>query len=191
MATVPNPKTWAPGTVPTASEFNTDIRDVINFLKAPQRVLVSNNADVDLTTQTWHLLTWNSEVTDTEGIHSTASNTSRLTAVTPGWYSAWCAVRWEVNSSNGSRQIQIREGSAGSESGGTMVALDIRHTQDNVLVNGSTQHCMGMVQLGVGDYVEAFVWHDYDGSLSDNVEIDHISGGGATTVRFGMTWIAK
>ena len=85
MATVPNPITWAPGNIPTASQFNTDVRDAITFFVSPPRVMVKNSAtSASITPLTWTRLDWNQEDSDPDGIHG--ATTQRLIAVTAGRY---------------------------------------------------------------------------------------------------------
>ena len=47
---------------------------------------VHNSANISVSDSTWTSMTFDSERYDTDSIHSTASNTSRLTCVTAGKY---------------------------------------------------------------------------------------------------------
>lgn len=187
MATVPNNKTWSPGNIPTAAEFNTNIRDAINFYKAPPRVLVKNSVVQDLVNATWTALTWNQEDADTDGIHSTSSNTSRLTAVTAGRYFVTISIRWEdhILGYSGVRGVQVRKNSAGAVGSGSCVCIDMRHHQDNLTgsIGAANQSTCGYVYLGVGDYVEAFGYQTDGG----NSEVSHTTTSGN---RFGAIWVS-
>lgn len=192
MATVPNPKTWSPGNIPTATEMNTDLRDAINFFKAPPRVLVKNNAQVDIPPQAWTLLTWNTEDADTDAMHSTSSNTSRLVAATAGRYEVKLQIRWEDHlDPEGVRACQIRKNSAGAVGSGNLVTADIRHHQDYLTGDhgASIQHCTGYIYLAASDYVEAFVWHNQNTPIVgyDNSLVEHDMG---DNIRFGALWVS-
>ena len=54
---------------------------------------VYNSADQSLTGDTDNKISYNSEIFDTDNIHSISTNTDRLTATTPGYYSIHCAFR--------------------------------------------------------------------------------------------------
>lgn len=198
MATVPSQKDWSANTVPTAGEFNNEIRDTINFCTGPERVLVRHEGgNPDLTTNTWTLLSWDTEDADTEAIHSTVTNTSRLTAVTAGRYQVYLTCRWEphvAHAITGGRAIMVRKNSAGSVGTGTEVCGDRRLASEYVgtTLGVAMASCTGFVQLAVGEYVEAFAWHSEENTLgSDNSSVYHqISGHNAETVRFGMVWIS-
>jgi hypothetical protein len=61
---------------------------------------VYNNADIALVADTPKILTFNTERYDTEGIHSTTSNTSRLTCITPGVYDIKGNAQFQMVNSN-------------------------------------------------------------------------------------------
>jgi hypothetical protein len=86
MTAVPTTRTWVAGEVVTAAFMNNTIRDVDNFLLARPQCLVNMASAQSLTTGTWIALNFDTETVDTTGMHSTSSNTDRLTAVYPGWY---------------------------------------------------------------------------------------------------------
>jgi len=86
MATVPITRTAVAGEVTLAAHFNANIRDVLNFLLAPPIFELRQTAAQTLTTGVWTALTFDVEDLDSAGGHSTVTNTSRYTAVYPGWY---------------------------------------------------------------------------------------------------------
>jgi hypothetical protein len=197
VATVPSQKDWSANTVPTAAEFNDEIRDTVNFCTGPERVLVRHEGgNPDLTTNTWTLLSWDTEDADTEAIHSTSSNNSRLVAVTAGKYQVYLTCRWEphvAHAITGGRAISVEKNGAGTAGAGVAVCSDRRLASEYVgtTLGVAMASCTGFVQLDVGDYVEAFAWHAEDGIFDDNSAVYHqISGHDAETVRFGMVWIA-
>lgn len=75
--------------------------------------LVFNNAQQTIPNNTDTYLTYNSETYDTDGYHSTSSNTGRLTIPTgkDGYYYVSSIVRWN-NNTTGLRTMQITQGAA-------------------------------------------------------------------------------
>lgn len=146
MAAVPATRTWVAGEVVTASLLNTYLRDVLNWLLAPAILRVRQTVSQNLTSGTAAVVTFDTEDVDSTGMHSTVSQTSRATAVYPGWMRTGggiCvaanatnarAALWSVNGTNlngGDAQIQA------SSSG--ITAVPARSI---------------LVYLNVGDYLE-------------------------------------
>ena len=88
MATVPVSRTWVAGEIVTAAHFNTNIRDVLNWLLAPAICQASMASAQSIANITWVPLNFDTEAIDSTGMHSIVSNTDRFTAVYPGWYQA-------------------------------------------------------------------------------------------------------
>lgn len=97
MTAVPATRTWVTGEIVTASYMNTTIRDVDNWLLASAICQARQTVAQTLTTATPTALTCDAEDVDSTGMHSTSSNTSRLTAVYPGWYQVCCAPAYAAN----------------------------------------------------------------------------------------------
>lgn len=86
MATVPVTRTWVAGEVVTAAHFNTNIRDVFNFLLAPPIAELRQASAQSIPNNTHTAVTFDSEDVDSAGGHSLVTNTSRYTFQYPGWY---------------------------------------------------------------------------------------------------------
>lgn len=97
MATVPVTRTWVTGEVVTAGYMNTNITDVLNWLLAPALCQTRQIVTQSPANNTWTAITFTAEDVDTTGMHSTVSNTDRLTAVYPGWYDFAGGVPWASN----------------------------------------------------------------------------------------------
>jgi len=71
-----------------AAAFNAGVRDPINFLLSTfPRVHVYNAAGQSIpSSATFNLMLWDSEIYDTDSMHSTSVNTSRITFTTSGTY---------------------------------------------------------------------------------------------------------
>lgn len=198
MTTVPGTgRTWAPGETPTAAQFNTDIRDAVNFFKAPPRVQVKNSTNLTVGLATWVQVTWDGEDTDTDGFHTTGGSNSRLTVPTGlGGYYYWFITTWWQHHADqtGARGVQVRKNSAGSAASGKRIGGDFRHSLHNTqtadLTMRQAQSISGLVQLAATDYLEAFVWADEDQvfPIADGTELRHADPSGAAASRFGMMW---
>ena len=80
--------------------------------------LVTNSGSQSISNNTDTYLTYNTETYDSDGYHSTVSNTGRLTIPTgkSGYYYVYALVRWDNNSA-GQRTMQITQGSGQSSVG--------------------------------------------------------------------------
>lgn len=121
---------------------------------------VYNNAALTIATASWTALTFNAERWDTDGFHSTTSNTSRLTvpAGLSGVYAIFANVDWGV-STVGRRLLAIRL------NGSTELAIDGRITE-----SGGNSSCMvaTLYSLSAGDYIECYVYQGSGGNLNVN-----------------------
>lgn len=188
MATIPTPRTWTPGETPTGQQLNTDIRDGFGFLMSPPRVKVYNSIGQSIN-QAITLLTWDTEVYDSDGMHSTSSNTSRLTAVTAGVYEIVLHIDWQkVNNSNGGNRLSaIKLNAAGdttftttAEIGGDYIFIP---TSDSTAPQ--TNHLSIHRFLNAGDHVEAIVLPTFGSAVSTIPS----AGQGAMTF-FAARWVS-
>jgi hypothetical protein len=197
VATVPSSITWTAGTIPTAAQFNSNIRDPINFFKIPPRVAVAWNATpvTRTATATWELMRWNVDINDTDGIHDPVTNNSRLVAATAGMYHVWCNIVWEEHSLqayDGARGIMIRKNSAGAVGTGTLIGIDHRKCNTNPLerYGASQQGADGYAALAVNDYVEAFAYDTDDDTVFGTPVGCYLDPSSYGAHRFGMTWVS-
>ena len=79
----------------------------VNDTEMDRSARVRNTAAISLTSGTATILTFDSERWDTDTIHSTASNTGRLTATTAGKYQITGHVAWQANANEGNRILDI------------------------------------------------------------------------------------
>lgn len=115
-----------------------------------------NDASISVANTTWVALTFNSERFDTDGIHSTATNTGRLTCRTKGIYAISGTFDFAANGT-GQRRTHIRL------NGSTYIAGDTceGNASLSAILNPSTQY-----SLGVGDYVELMAYQNSGGALN-------------------------
>jgi hypothetical protein len=115
-----------------------------------------NSANISINSATLTKLTFDSERWDNDTIHSTSSNTGRLTATTAGIYMISAGVQWASNST-GNRELLIKLND-------TTYILDKNCTAvtgAGTLMNVTTQY-----NLAAGDYVELVVYQDSGGALN-------------------------
>jgi hypothetical protein len=165
VATVPSPKTWTALEDVTAAEMNLEVRDAINFLLSPPRVWAYRTALLTLTTATLTVVPMTAEVLDTDGMHSTVTNTSRVTAVTAGQYMVLAGAQFAANAT-GYRHLQLRKNANGVAAGGTQLFESL------VPAAPTGSHpvppLVAFVDLAATDYVELFARQSSGGNLDIN-----------------------
>jgi hypothetical protein len=152
MATIPATRTWAVGEIVTAARLNLELRDALDFLLNPPACHVSDGTGVSLVNSTATLMAWDSEQFDTDGMHSTVTNNSRITFVTAGTY----CVKINLSVPGATYTvftINARLNSAGSSSGGT--SLRSESYDDHSMQNVGTW--VWERAFAANDYIEFFV----------------------------------
>jgi len=115
VATLPNPKTWVLNDDLDAATLNLEIRDALIFLLKPPRCRAYRNAGLSLTNNTWTVIGLDQETLsfDTDNMHSTVTNNSRITIQTAGAY----VIYWQLgfaSNATGQRQVDILKNAAGT-----------------------------------------------------------------------------
>jgi hypothetical protein len=140
------------GTLLDAAGIQAAVYDPINALHAAPRVEVgplrienqcrcslTMSADQSIGASSWTALTWDTEVTDVGGLHSTVLNTSRITIPTggAGVWAITASVDWAAGSTTTERSIAVRKGgsnymavqrqfaASGAAIGSTVIAFDV------------------------------------------------------------------
>jgi hypothetical protein len=116
---------------------------------------VYNSVNLTIANSTDTALTFDSELFDTNNLHSTTTNTSRLTAQTAGIYVVFATVEWQ-GSATGVRSIYFRL------NGTTKVAWLEEPTNSDV----PRQTLSTVLALNVNDYLEVVVGQNSSASLS-------------------------
>lgn len=172
MATVPSVASQSTGASATSTWANS-VKDGVDFLtgesatnKRPLVALRQTTAQT-IATGSWTAVTFDSEDHDSDGMHSTATNTSRVTAVLAGWYQVNATVSFTSNAT-GARGVGLRKDSSGSGI----------PTEARVFVpapSGSAGVSIsGLVYLAAGSYVEAVAWQDSGGNLDTLVSSSQV-----------------
>lgn len=157
------PMTFVAGNVLTAAQMNTYVRDNMKAAagadKAAARVFNSVLISVVNTTNT--LLTYDSEQFDTQAMHSTVTNTGRLTVAT-GWggqYECGASGNWGANFT-GYRQLGLRI------NGTTQIIDDI--VNPTAVAGYCSQSASALYVFVAGDYVDSFCSQSSGGNLNYN-----------------------
>ena len=144
----------------------------------PPRAHVYNSANISITTSgTAQAMTFDSELKDSGGMHSTSVNTSRLTipAGGSGFYIFGGNVTFAANAT-GYRGLEVR----------LVGVTPIAYTRVPTVTTGSVGHrsCIaGAYPLTAGDYIELFAIQNSGGALDAVAE-------SAVGISFWATWVA-
>lgn len=175
-----NPTTRSTGNTITASIWNADVVDNLDWLggeatggKPSCRVYNSSNFSVAHDVQT--AITFNSERWDNGAMHSTSVNTSRITIPSGGGgkYLIGGHVSYDSNATGGRSTLIVVNGSTivAGHSDNALTALPLNHSIST------------MYPLSAGDYVELHVYQTSGGNLD-------IVAGGNYTPEFWAMWMA-
>lgn len=167
----------AGNTAPAA--WGVTVNDDLNYFNDPPRVKVYRSAVYGIVTATNTMVAWNAEEWDTDTMHSTSSNTTRLVATTPGRYEFKCRIVFDAHATATiGRRLKIwKNGNSGE-----LLDSDIVETPSG----GSYARlfCSSWVTLDAGDYIEAEVYQDSGGDLS----VIGAALGTSERSWFGMVW---
>ncbi len=118
---------------------------------------LTKSADQGITNVTVTALTWDQEAVDTAGLHSVASNTSRITPLEAGVYVVVANITWATGGA-GTRQQQIRL------NGATVTTIAGHVFNTSVNAGGTVADILRF--NGSTDYVEVYVYQDSGGTTS-------------------------
>lgn len=134
---------------------------------------VYNSAAIDIVTATPTALTFNSEWWDNDDIHSTATNTDRLTAPVTGIYLVIVSIEWEADA-DGYRLLYLQKNGS--------IALNA--TKILTTAAPDYQSVSTIVDLDFSEYVRAIVEH----SAGNNLEVTRTE---ATSPEFSIVKVAE
>ena len=161
MATIPTEITFVVGAVLTAAQLNSGMRDLGNFwISGRPLCLVTQSVGQAIPTGAFTPLTFDVETIDRDGMHSTSTNTDRLTAVTPGWYMLGGGVGFAGPGAASTRrgcQWQLN----GSAITGGSVLISVGGTSAQAVPARAFP-----VYLNAGDYLRLAAYQDTGSSLT-------------------------
>jgi hypothetical protein len=120
-------------------------------------VCAYNSADISIANNSETVLTFDSERWDTNSLHSTASNTSRLTAPIDGVYAISVNLEFDTNNT-GNRYFVVKL------NGATYLAAPAINATGGGLNTGMS--FVRQYKLTAGDYIEVYVFQNSGGSLN-------------------------
>lgn len=162
MTAVPAPRTWVAGEIVTAAEFNSTIRDVDLFQLSPPILKIRQTIAQSIPNNANTPLNYDTEEVDSSGMHSTVTNTSRATAVYPGWY--WGAGCYTAAASAaGIRTLQW------AINGAVQNGMGSDYTTIGAGASNRLGAIGGMWFLNVGDYLELSAFQNSGGALNTAV----------------------
>lgn len=165
------PRTWVAGAVLTAAQLNQDIRDNVTFLANPPACRVYHNAAQSIANAAETPVAFNSERFDTDSMHDTATNNTRITFNTAGIYVVTFSGQW-ASDVDGIRQATIKL------NGATHLAFDVRPA----LSGTYGFHVSTVYKFAAASYVEATVFHVAGAALNLNSGADY-------TPEFSAVWV--
>ncbi len=148
-------RTWVTSEVVTASLMNTHVRDNIDFLYDRPACRVYKATDFSHTSSgSFVAITFDTERYDTDTMHSTATNTDRITFTTAGLYTVGGSVAFAADV-DGIRGIRVR-------------------------LNGTTELCSQLVINSGASTVELTVETTYKFAAADYVQLVAFQTSGGT-----------
>ncbi|MFF0481060.1 hypothetical protein [Streptomyces sp. NPDC004435] len=162
MATIPPTQSFLSGEKVTAAKLTAATKTPLDFLMNPPRVNVNSTSTIAVPTGTSVLIPFDGEQWDTDSMHSTSVNPSRITINTPGQYLVSMYARYQVHAT-GYRQLNLRLNSGGSSSAGsTLTTINIP------AVSGSSTFITRTFEMtcNAGDHYELFTLQTSGASLN-------------------------
>lgn len=160
MATWTTPRTWVTDQLMSSSSFNTDIRDNQNFLYQPPACRVSKT-NITIPTGTLTTISFDAEAFDTDSMHSTVTNTSRITINTAAKYLIHATGTWAAGGT-GYRMIMLRKNGTDIDPSSRMT------TQATGAGDNASCSLVWADAYAVGDYLELRAYHTQGADLQGN-----------------------
>jgi hypothetical protein len=162
VSTVPTTLVAVAGAVLTASQWNTNSAGPINWLLAPAICQARQAVIQSIPNGTSTDVTFDSEDVDSTGMHSTSSNTGRITAVYPGWYQISGGTSWAANAT-GLRATNYAVNAVVVSGSGTMLTATTAGATTRVVTRTM------LVFLNVGDFITLQSFQTSGGGLNTAV----------------------
>lgn len=162
MGTVPVTQSFLAGEKVTASKLTAATKTPLDFLMNPPRCGVYTATGIPCASGTSTLVTFDTESWDTDSMHSTSTDISRVAINTTGQYLITFYGRFPSNAT-GYRQLNFRKNSNGNSAGGSTMS-----TIALAAVNGSQTFVTRTFELNclAGDYFELFAMQNSGASLT-------------------------
>ena len=155
------PTTKTTGTLITSTIWNQDVVDNVLFLANPPACRVYNSISQNITDNTELALTFDSERFDTDNMHSTSSNTSRITFNTAGVYIVTFTCELPADTTYQRVYAHIKLNGATSLAVSDSYAMTSSGYGAAVFVNVTT-----IYKFAATNYVQALVFQDNSGGAA-------------------------
>ena len=156
----------------TASLWNQQVRDNTSFLYSPASCALDHTGNQTISNGTWTSVTFTApDLFDTDNMHSTSSNTSRITINTAGIYLLTANIEW-TSQATGFRASRIYV------DGSTIISSDQRTT---VSGDSTISALSGIYRFTAGQYVEL------QGYQNTGAPLNIISG----QTNFAASWLGQ
>lgn len=175
MATVPVPRTYVASENLTATILNgtTGVKGPLDFLLSPPRCYLYQTSTTNMgTSGTAAEILWDTELYDTDTMHSTSSNTGRITCNAAGLYLITGILGFAANST-GYRRVDLRK------NGTIFATVSLAATA----TLSAAVPISAYVQLSVGEYVQMYGTQTSGGALA--------TVAGTDWSRFTAQWVAN
>lgn len=166
------------GAVISKTTFGDVVIADLNFLANPPLCIVTHNANQSFADNTEATPAFNTETRDTNGMHDTVTNNSRITIATAGVY--WVEFNLEFTG----RTDYISLYAYVRLNGGTA----IRYASHGAIVDAGVAPALGKAfpyPFGVGDYIELRAYQNNTANAAANI----LSLGSNRSPSFSATWI--
>ncbi|MEU1800909.1 hypothetical protein [Streptomyces sp. NPDC019937] len=160
---VPTVPTESPGTFWTAALFNATVKAAADFVigssgsTGPPRFRGYQNSAQSISNGTFTSITIDTEVIDSDGGHSTSTNTSRYTCQVAGTYAVGGSVCFPANST-GSRGVRLAVNGSSVQGVASLIPA--------ATGNSCGTQVATILSLSVGDYVEIQGYQTSGGALN-------------------------
>jgi len=150
--------------------------------KGRPAVMATSTADTSLTQDTWvgPIAFGGTDEYDTDAMHDTSTNNSRLTATVAGLYQITAEIYADAHNQFEPLHMMIRKNAAGSSSGGTLVVQNTAcFSTNNVVLTAC--NLATYARLSANDYIEMFLMSEATGPETLK--------GTTQAHRFGLVWL--
>lgn len=152
------PRTWVAGETVTAAIMNTHVRDNLAYLAAPALFVGVQLSAQAIPNTGLTAITLDSEVIDTDGGHSTVTNTSRYAVPFAGYYDVDAVILYSANTTGQRRAAVYVNGSEVIEANFAAV------TTGGATTSATVATIVG--PLSIGDYIEIYGFQTGASSLN-------------------------
>lgn len=173
------PTSRATGYLVTAANWNQDVVDNVSFLANPPACRVYHNTTQSIAHGVFQAVVFNSERFDTDSMHSTASNTSRITINTAGLYLVTGHTEFVTATDYTEHLVGFKV------NGSTFIAF-VRDKDPGTASDTRLYSVATTWKFAATDYVELFVFQGNGAAAARN-----LSGTAAYGTEFSATWIGR